>query len=678
MPDVATIFAAGGPLEHALPGFESRPQQVRMASEVMAAIAGGRHLLVEAGTGIGKSLAYLIPAILHATHESQHDPDERRIIISTHTRALQEQLARKDLPFLERALAPAGIHFRHALLMGSENYLCVQRLAEQRLKGKRLIGDGESELLDRLARHAESAPTGLRSEIPFPVPTPVWGRVRRDRDICLGARGPYWEDCLYRLDLARSREAHLLVVNHALFFLDLATGGRVLPPHRVAILDEAHRIEEVAISQFGVSIAARAVSRLLDDLKPGERSGNAAIVADSPITEQAARVDDASQTFFEEVRRAAEGLRTGRDGGDRVPGRGRDSGGVVRVRRAGLADNRLADPLEALEGAIAEEVGTGAEPLRALALEGLAARARDLRLRVATFLEQRMGDAVYWVDLGSGPRRSPTLHATPIEIAPVLRQQLFNGARSVVLTSATLTAASSFSHVKHRMGLTGATEVALGSPFDYRRQALLYLPPTMPEPSATEPFALGVIDECRRILRASDGGALVLFTSYALLRRVHEALSADRTLAGLKMLRHEPGVASPILEELRATRRGVLFGTLTFWQGVDVPGDALRCVIITRLPFEVPDHPLVEARSEMIRGRGGEPFTEDSLPEAILTFRQGFGRLIRSREDRGLVAILDPRVTTRPYGASFLESLPDCRRTESIVEVRRFFAAGRK
>ncbi len=443
MRDVASIFSAGGPLDRALPAFESRPQQARMALEVQAAISGGRHLLVEAGTGVGKSLAYLVPAILWATDPARTDPDERRIIVSTHTRALQEQLARKDLPLLERTLDADGVSFRHALLMGSENYLCVQRLAEQRLQGRIPGARGEAGLLDRLTRHAETAPSGLRSEIPFAIPEPLWARLRRDRDVCLGARGPFWETCLYRRDLARSREAHLLVVNHALFFLDLATGGRILPPHRVAILDEAHRLEEAAIGQFGISVGSRAVVRLIDDLRPGKGAGaTVAIAPDSSIGRDADRVEEAADRFFEEVRRASGMLRSTRSRGGQGAG-GRDAADIVRVRQAGLAANRLEEPLGKLERSLSEEARGGAEPLRALALDALAARARDLRQRIGLFLDQRQSDAVYWMELGEAPRRGPILHVTPIEIAPILRQRLFQSDRSVVLTSATLTAASS-------------------------------------------------------------------------------------------------------------------------------------------------------------------------------------------------------------------------------------------
>lgn len=650
-----------------------------MASEVMAALVSGGELLVEAGTGVGKSIAYLVPAILWATREGPGGADERRVIVSTHTRALQEQLARKDLPFLERALAPAGIAFRHALLMGSENYLCVQRLAQARTQ-RSLADSGAGELLEALERHARDARSGLRTEIPFSVPDGLWERLRRDRDICLGARGPFWESCLYRGDLLRSREAELVVVNHALFFLDLATGGRVLPPHAAVILDEAHRVEEVAAAQLDVSLSDRGLGRLLDDLcGRGSRPG-AALPETGPIPpevrDEAESLRGVAAGFFAQCRRQAAALLPAR-GGDRGAGRTDPGNGfTVRVRQPGLVEDSLHDPLERLGAALDQAARGAGEPVAAQTLTAFAERARDQRRRARLFLEQSMTDAVYWLE---APARRPgaLLHATPIEVAPFLRQRLFDGDRRVVLTSATLTSMRSFAHVRRRLGVTTATEVALGSPYDYRTQALLYLPPSMPDPAAApEEFAQAVIHQCSRIVAASRGGAFILFTSYALLNRVHDALAGDATLRDLRFFRHEAGAASAILEAFRRTRRGVLLGTLTFWQGVDVPGDALRCVILTRLPFDVPDHPLAEARAETIRERGGDPFAEDSLPEAILTFRQGFGRLIRTRDDRGLVAALDPRLSTRAYGQAFLESIPECRRTESLDDVRSFFAAG--
>ncbi len=683
MIDVASLFAPGGPLARALPTFEPRPQQERMASEVMGALVSGGPLLVEAGTGVGKSIAYLVPAILWATREGSGGADERRVIVSTHTRALQEQLSRKDLPFLERALAPSGITFRHALLMGSENYLCVQRLEQARTR-RTPTDSGAGPALEALAKHARGALSGLRTEIPFAVPDGLWERLRRDRDICLGARGPFWESCLYRGDLARSREADLVVVNHALFFLDLATGGRILPPHAAVILDEAHRVEEVAAAQLGVSLSDRGLVRLLDDLGgrgPDEAHGEGSIPDE--VRDDLEDLRGVALRFFADCRREAAALLPAR-GGERGSGRGDErnaargdagAGFTARVRQPGLVEDRLQEPLERLAEKLDRAARGASDPVTAQSLTAFAERARDQRRRARLFLEQSMADAVYWIE-APARRSGAELNVTPIEVAPFLRQRLFDGARRVVLTSATLTSARTFAHVRRRLGVTNATEVALGSPYDYRTQALLYLPPAMPDPGA-EPgeFAEAVIRECSRILAACRGGAFILFTSYALLNRVHDALAQDADLRDLRFFRHEAGAASAILEAFRGTRRGVLLGTLTFWQGVDVPGDALRCVILTRLPFEVPDHPLAEARAETTRERGGDPFVEDSLPEAILTFRQGFGRLIRTREDRGLVAALDPRLSTRGYGQAFLESLPDCRRTESLDEVRSFFAA---
>jgi ATP-dependent DNA helicase DinG len=646
-----------------------------MAHEVATALASGRHLLIEAGTGIGKSVAYLLPAILWAVRSGPAPPEGRRVVVSTHTRALQEQLARKDLPLLQRALDPLGVSFRYALLMGSENYLCVQRLEEMHLAGGDLLEPRFAEIARTLWQHARTAVSGLRSEIPFAVPDAFWSRVRRDRDVCLGARGPFWEDCLFRRDLVRAREADLLIVNHALFFLDLKTGGRILPPHAVVILDEAHRVEESVVSQLGFSVSDRSVARLLEDLggrerprRSARRGGGPRDIAPGVLPGVLPRLKETAADFFEAVRRRATELQR-----PATPsGPAADTAALlVRLREPGTLDDRLRAPLLELESAL-EDKARDAGPAEAPSYLALGARARDLRERLTAFLEQRIPDSVYWVEC-ERHRRGAALHAAPIEVAHVLRRQLFEDGRTVVLTSATLAAAGTFAHVRRRLGVVGAREMVLGSPYDYENQALLYLPASMPDPAAEpEEFARGVTATCLRLLRASGGGAFVLFTSYALLGRVHEALLAHPSLREMEMFRHEPGQASPILERFRMTRKGVLLGTMTFWQGVDVPGDALRLVIITRLPFEAPGHPILQARAETVRSRGGDPFMEDALPEAILTFRQGFGRLIRSREDRGVVAVLDPRLRTRPYGASFLESLPPCRRTESEEEAERF------
>ncbi len=687
---IEALFRPGGALAQAHPAFEARPEQACMATEVTTALRDGTHLLVEAGTGVGKSLAYLVPAILWAT-ASADDADQRRVVVSTWTRALQEQLARKDLPFLERALAPAGIVFRHALLMGSENYLCVQRLHELRARQGELLEDGEDALIRDLASWAETSPTGLRGEIPRAVPAAIWDQVRRDRDLCLGSRGPFWDRCLYRRDLLRAREAQILVVNHALFFLDLASGGRILPPHGAVILDEAHRVEDAASAQLGLTLSHRAVAGLLADLAPEtgrrrrSRSRSGGGTGGDAVRNAVARAAGAAEDFFREILATGSSLasrggsgrwRAWRDNASRTAA---GAGWSVRLRQPGLVPNHLEAPLRDLEIALEESAGKAVDPATTLTRQALAARARDLRERAGAFLAQRLPDGVYWMEAIGGRPASVSLHAVPAEVGPFLRQRLFDSGRAVVLTSATLTAQGSFAHLRDRLGIVSGRALALGSPFDYRRQALLYLAPDIPDP-VREPggFADAVIARTRQLIDASDGGAFVLFTSWALLARAAEALADDCRRHDRPIFRHSPGEATSILDRFRSTRRGVLLGTLTFWQGVDVPGDALRSVILTRLPFESPEDPLAEARGEAIRARGGDPFQELSLPGAILTFRQGFGRLIRSHEDRGLVAVLDPRVATRGYGAGFLESLPDCPRTEDIAAVARFFAEGRR
>jgi ATP-dependent DNA helicase DinG len=625
-----------------------------MAERVAESLASGRHLLIEAGTGIGKSLAYLLPAILHAV---SGDEGPRRVVVSTFTRALQEQLARHDLPLLERALEPLGVRFRHALLMGSENYLCVQRLAQARLHG----GPGPT---DDLARHAQAALSGLRGAIPFEVPDALWARVRRDRDVCLGARGPFWDECLYRRDLMLAREAEIVVVNHALFFLDLALGQRILPPHTAVVLDEAHRAEEAAASQFGTRLGPGAVTRLLGDLRQGDRRRRRRGSEPDPPA-SAAAVRHEADAFFTAarilLRRAAQG-----------PSR------TAALPPGVLPREPLAGALERLEETLARDEKEARDPEAKQTLTALGLRTAELRKGVDLFVRQPDADAVYWVESRTSERDGDgavSLQTAPIEIAPILRRRLFESGRTVVLTSATLTVAGSFAHARDRLGLTTADEQALGSPYDYRRQALLYLPPAVPDPGADpDGFAEAVAHESAALVAASDGGALLLFTSYALLERVHAVLATEPGMRDRPLLKALPdGPMTALLERFRSGRRAVLLGALGFWQGIDVPGEALRMVVVTRLPFEVPGHPATAARAAAIAARGGDAFLDDSLPEAVLTFRQGFGRLVRSRQDRGVVAVLDPRLRTRAYGATFLESLPPCPRTSSIEDVAGFF-----
>ena len=623
-----------------------------MAERVAESLSSGRHLLLEAGTGIGKSLAYLLPAILHAVSGQE---GSRRVVVSTFTRALQEQLARHDLPLLERALEPQGVRFRHALLMGSENYLCVQRLAQARLGRADAAGDA-------LARHAETSLSGLRSAIPFDVPETLWTRVRRDREVCLGARGPFWDDCLYRRDLLLAREAEIVVVNHALFFLDLALGQRILPPHAAVVLDEAHRAEEAAAAQFGTRLGPGAFSRLLGDLGPGDRRRRRGSEAGA----SAAALRREADLFFTAARNLVRSSSRG-------PSR------TAPLPAGALPREPLAAALERLQETLTRGETEARDPEERRTLGALGLRAADLRRRLDLFVRQPDTDAVYWIEsrrTSEDPEDDAVvLQAAPIEIAPILRRRLFESGRTVVLTSATLTVAGSFAHARDRLGLTTSVEQALGSPYDYRRQALLYLPPVMPDPgSDPDAFAAAVAEECRALVAAADGGVLALFTSYALLDRVHAALAVDPGMRDRPLLRALPdGPMTALLERFRAGRRGVLLGALGFWQGIDVPGEALRLVVVTRLPFEVPDHPATAARAAAIAARGGDAFLDDSLPEAVLTFRQGFGRLVRSRQDKGVVAVLDPRLRTRAYGSTFLASLPSCRQTSSIEEVARFF-----
>ncbi len=630
------VFGPGGALPKALPGWEGRPQQETMAAAVARALEREECLVVEAGTGVGKSLGYLLPAALWAVRNA------RRVLISTHTRALQEQLLTSDLPVAARALKELGLPLKYAMLMGADNYLCVQRLTRLRASPDALSGEAVK-TVEALSEWSERATTGHRSALPVAVPQNLWSRLARDTDICLGPNGPYWERCLWRRDRERAEKAHLVVVNHAL----LLSGAR-LPSFDAVIVDEAHNLEEAAAQRFGLEVSTGRVVALCDETRVTAR-----LCADEPLGLAAAAAQEAGASF---LRRQAEGLGlTGTE--DDAAGR------LLEARDPGAPPPELA----ALEGALAASAaGAQGRPEEA-DLRALHARAAILRRDLAEILSPAPATARW----AAWPRTGPELRAAPLDVGRRLGEGLFGRGVPAILTSATLASGDGLRGFKARVGLPEASELTLDSPFDYREQAALWCVPDLPVPADDDAHADAVTQACAEVIERVPGGVFLLFSSWRLLRRVHASLRRrikDRPVWAQGAAGHEA-----LLEQFAEAGDAVLLGVDTFWQGVDVPGPALSCVVLVKLPFAHVGSPLEEARRRYLEDEGRDYFRDWSLPKAVMKFRQGFGRLIRSSTDRGAVVCLDPRLLKKGYGKFFLESLPACRRLESLDELGAFF-----
>lgn len=659
-PSSAAFFAPGGAVAGVLKHFEPRKQQEAMAAAVEGAIRENRNLIVEAGTGVGKSLAYLLPAALWAAG------NKKKAVIATYTKALQEQLVKKDLPLVAALLRNAGLELKYFLLMGSSNYLCLARLARCSGRDAGLFDeeDSRSSAAD-LLEWSKSGVSGCRTEIPFRVPAAVWEEVCRDPDICLGRRCSFKEDCLYRGDVARAKQADLLVVNHHLFF-----AGMPIPAFDVVIFDEAHNLEEVAANFLGFSVTDRQIKRLLDDVF-NARSGKglAKRIMRPPanwleaVKEAVSDAHFASKTFFRDL-----AAKTGLDGAE-----GRPPAKARRVREPGIVEDPLAEPLSELAELLSKAAGHSRNDLEEAELKAYHNRCLQLLARLVDFLKCGSREHAYWVELKSS-RRDPviSLHKAPIEVADSLREELFEEHCPVILTSATLAADGSFKMLRSRLGVDDAAELLLDSPFDYKKQAGIYIPPDIPDPKDNAEYERAVIESCPGIAGAVDGGIFILFTSWRLLIKSYGKLAG--AIQNRPLFRQGEQLPQQLLADFRKAGNAILLATDTFWQGVDVPGPALSCVVITRLPFLSPETPLEEARQEWMAAKGMDVFGEYSLPKAVVKFRQGFGRLIRSREDYGVVAVLDPRIRTRRYGPVFLRSVPECRRLAGLEEIREFLA----
>ena len=658
----AKIFAEGGWLHEGLQ-LEHRPQQEQMARTVAAAMKADEPLLFEAGTGVGKSLAYLLPGIIHAMDQS------RQLIVSTHTISLQEQLESKDLPLCRRVfrstpeLQPYA-DFKSAVLVGKSNYLCTTRLAAALRDKQELFASPEHSELQRIAAWAETSRDGLRHEL-SPAPAPeVWEWVSADSSAC-SRKHCDGERCFYQRVRARLRMAQVIIVNHSLLFAHLNAGGAaekggsrgVLFPDDFVVLDEGHTVPEVATEHFGLRLSSYGTDRMLKYLyNPKTRRG--LLAKHGGAFEQQLVTDalEAAEQFFGFLR-------------DKLL----DKQPVVRVRDALDCDPWLDAPLLALikaVGARADQLDEGQERDELL----------DQRSRLKTYqtsLRQWLSVAddkfVFWLERSGRRQNIVTLRTAPIDVAPYLREELLERHTSVVFTSATLAMGGQILPFQQRIGATDARAVVVQSPFDFARHMRVYVAADVPLPSpqGARLAIESLIDYIRFCVLRTSGGTLVLFTSYHDMRQVADALAAEFARESRPFfMQGEEFSRTELTRKLQAAGNGILFGTDSFWAGVDVPGPSLSQVIITRLPFDLPTHPVTEARSEWIRDHGGNPFNELTLPDALIKFRQGAGRLIRTATDRGVITILDSRVLAKSYGALFLESLPQTQFTKLTRETR--------
>jgi ATP-dependent DNA helicase DinG len=648
--DPASILGPGGAVARRLPSYEVREPQLRMARAVAEAIERPGHLVVEAGTGVGKSFAYLVPAI-HAAVEQN-----RKVVVSTHTIALQEQLLQKDIPFL-RSVMPQ--EFSAVLVKGRSNYISLRRL--ETAVARQSVTFQKQEEFDQLADirlWSRQTTDGSRSDLDFrPLPS-VWDAVQSENGNCLGRDCPTNKECFYFQARRRIWTANLLIVNHALFVSDLAlraSGFGLLPEYDVAIFDEAHTLEAVAGEHLGLQLSNVGVDITLARLY-NDRTGKG-LLAFHQLREamdrvQAARM--AAEDFFGWVaewhRRQGQGFNG-------------------RVRRPLAIEDPLSEELRKLATAIKLGAEGVEKPEHRIELIAAQTRCEAMAAEVSRWLDQGEDEQVYWVEVEEKTRRRVRLASAPLDVGPTLRKLLFNEVPTCVLTSATLCVGSPprFDFFKSRLGLTSTETLALGSPFDFPNQVKIHLPRNLPDPSdQPQDHERVAIRAIAHYLERTQGKAFVLFTSYKMLDAAARALTPWLARRNIALYAQSDGLPrSKMVEAFKADVNSVIFGADSFWQGVDVPGEALSNVIIVRLPFSVPSHPLLEARLEDIRHRGGNPFLEYQVPEAVIKLKQGFGRLIRTRTDRGIVVILDPRVMTKPYGRTFLGSLPDCPR---IVE----------
>lgn len=640
---VRSIFSESGLLAKAR-NFEYRPQQQEMAVALAVALEDEQHLVVEAGTGVGKSIAYLTPAVLFALEQ------KRKAIVSTHTINLQEQLLYKDIPILKKILP---VEFEAALMKGRQNYVCPRRLDRAMQQANELFTTSEQAELVRISEWARITRDGSLSDLPIEPDAKVWTQVCSEAHICTKKTCGADPRCFYHVARRRAEAADIVVLNHTLFFMLLGNDeeredreGGYLFPNDFAIFDEAHTIEQVASRQIGIGVSQYGLRATVQRLYNARtRKGLFTVTRDAPGVTLAAELVDDVDKFFHAIEERCD-FKKGRE---------------MRVREADFAPDTISPRLMGLQARIAEVVRKTEDDVLRSELQELGRRIGDARNGIVTFLEQSAPGHVYWVERTGKTAQFLTLNAAPVDMAPVLRRLIFRDDATSVMTSATLAVGRpDLAYFRERIGADEATALQLGSPFDFHKQMKLFVVQKMPDPRDAA-YGSAVAKWVAHFVTETEGRAFVLFTSYRGMQQVADQMAPFFADNRMNLLVQGQGAPrSRMLEEFKTKPRSVLFGTDSFWMGVDVPGEALSNVIITRLPFAVPDHPLIEAKLELIEARGGDAFTEYSLPEAILKLRQGVGRLIRTKSDRGIVVILDNRVVTKPYGRAFLRALPKC------------------